>query len=229
MSAITAALLLFLSSLTFTADEEPALKTSSEKLSYALGLEIGANLKGLPTAIDLPIFLRGLEDSFTGNKPLLTAEQAAEAREELSGKIREERIRQMQELAEKNRKVGAAFLAENGKKEGVRTTGSGLQYTVLREGDGQTPEASDQVRVHYRGTLIDGTEFDSSHKRGEPATFSVGGVIAGWTEGLQLMTVGSRYRLFIPSELAYGERGSRGKIGPNETLIFEVELLAIEE
>lgn len=198
------------------------LKTSSGRLSYALGLEIGASLKRLQTEIDLAVFARGVEDSLKGRETFLTPQEAA--------KVREEFMKKMQnEFAGKSQKGGKAFLAENKKKEGVVTTASGLQYMVLSEGNGPKPKATDRVSVHYRGTLVNGTEFDSSYKRGQPATFAVNGVIPGWTEALQIMKVGSKYRLFIPSNLAYGERGTGQQIGPNATLIFEVELLAIEK
>ena len=203
------------------------LKTEGEKLSYAIGLEIGTSLNKLPTEIDLPILVRAVEDGLKGKEPLLTQQQALEIKKEFGKKMQEERAQQRKELAEKNRKEGESFLAENKKKEGVITTESGLQYMVLHEGDGPKPKATDRVKVHYRGTLIDGTEFDSSQKRGKPATFSVKGVVAGWTEALQLMKVGSKYRLFIPSDLAYGKRGRGPKIGPNAALVFELELLEI--
>ncbi len=205
------------------------LKTPDEKLSYAIGLEIGTSLKNLPTEIDFAVLIRAVEDGLKGKEPLLTQQEALEIKQEFGKKVHEERTRKRMELAEKNRKDGEAFLAENKKKEGVVTTESGLQYAVLHQGEGPTPKATDRVKVHYRGTLIDGTEFDSSYKRGKPATFSLKGVVAGWTEALQLMKVGSKYRLFIPSELAYGQRGRGPTIGPNAVLIFELELLEIEE
>jgi FKBP-type peptidyl-prolyl cis-trans isomerase len=211
---------------------EPAqvdLNDPAAKFSYALGLEIGASLKQLGAEIDMDVFARGVEDNLKGNEPLLTPQQAAEIKQEFFKKLQAERAERNKDLAEKNRKEGEKFLAENKKKDGVTTTASGLQYEVLTEGDGPTPKATDQVTVHYRGTLIDGTEFDSSYNRGEPVTFPVQGVIAGWTEALQLMKVGSKYRLFIPSNLAYGERGAGQVIGPNATLIFEVELLEIKK
>ena len=231
--ALTVVSVLFLSSLTFTADKEKApikeLKTDAEKFGYTLGLDIGSNLKELPTEIDMAALFRGLEDALKDRKRLLTPQQYAEIKQELSMKIKESRGRKTAALTDKNRTEGEAFLAENQEKEGVITTESGLQYIVLREGDGPKPKETDRVAVHYRGTLIDGTEFDSSYKRGEPITFEVMGVIAGWTEALQLMNVGSKYRLFIHSELGYGERGAGADIGPNATLIFEVELLSIEQ
>jgi len=211
-----------LSSFAAEAKAKTELKTPSEKASYALGLDIGASLKRFRSGIEFNALFRGIEDSLKGNKPLLTPQEAAAIKREFFKKIQEE-------LAEKNLKEGEAFLAENKKKKGVITTASGLQYMVLREGNGPKPKATDRVRVHYRGTLLDGTEFDSSYQGGEPATFQVQGVIAGWTEALQIMKVGSKYRLFIPSNLAYRERGAGQKIGPNATLIFEVELLAIDK
>lgn len=205
------------------------LKTPDEKLSYAIGLEIGTSLKDLPTEIDFAVFVQAVQDGLKGEKPLLTQQQAIEIKKEFGKKVREERARERTELGEKNQKEGEAFLAENKNKKGVVTTESGLQYVVLHEGDGPKPKATDRVKVHYRGTLIDGTEFDSSYKRGTPATFSLKGVVAGWTEALQLMKVGSKYRVFIPSKLAYGKRSRSQKIGPNSVLIFELELLDIEK
>jgi FKBP-type peptidyl-prolyl cis-trans isomerase len=205
------------------------LNTSDEKLSYAIGLEIGTSLKKLPAEIDLAIFIRAVEDGLKGKEPLLTQQQAIEIKKEFGEKVQEDRARKRKELAEKNLKEGEAFLAENKKKKGVITTVSGLQYMVLQEGDGPKPKATDRVKVHYSGKLIDGTEFDSSYERGKPTTLSLKSVVPGWTEALQLMKVGSKYRVFIPSKLAYGNRGRRQKIGPNSVLIFELELLDIEK
>lgn len=205
------------------------LETFVEKSSYVLGMKTGTSLKQIPTKIDLPAFFRGVEDIFKGNELVLTPEQAEEIKKEFAQKIKDEQIREQNELVEKNKKEGEMFLEENKKKEGVITTDSGLQYKVLTEGSGPKPKATDTVSVHYRGTLIDGTEFDSSYKRGKPASFPVNRVIAGWTEALQLMSMGSKYRLFIPSNLAYGERGTGKLIGPNATLIFDVELLEIKK
>lgn len=202
------------------ADKE--LETDEQKLSYALGLEIGTFLKGLGTEIDLELFQRAIEDQLKGRKPLISPEEAAQ--------IKSASMRRMQTAKSKsNEAEGEAYLQKNAKKKGVVTTASGLQYEVLKEGNGPKPKATDRVKVHYRGTLVDGTEFDSSYKRGSPATFAANRVIAGWTEALQLMNVGSKYRLVIPPKLAYGERGAGGRIGPNATLIFEVELLGIEK
>ncbi len=224
-------MVLGLSSVTLATVEHEAkgeLKTSCEELSYAFGTDIGMSLKHLETEIDLPAFFRGVEDSFNDRDLLLTQEKIAKLKEEFFKKQREEQTRKMKELGEKNRKEGEAFLAKNKKKKGVITTESGLQYMVLEKGDGPKPKATDTVSVNYRGTLIDGTEFDSSYKRGKPVTFPVKGVIAGWTEALLLMNVGSKYKLFIPPNLGYGERGPSRLIGPQATLIFEVELLGIE-
>lgn len=221
---LTSAAIVLLLSVTAVATEEAEkveMNSLSEKASYAVGLDIGESLGRYGTAIDLPLLIRGIEDNLKGKKPLLLPEEATTIKREFFQKLQ-------QEIAVKNQAAEEAFLAENGKKEGVKTTASGLQYMVLEAGSGPTPKPTDRVRVHYRGTLLDGTEFDSSFSRGEPATFEVGRVIAGWTEGLQLMKVGSKYRLFIPSRLAYREQGAGPRIGPNSMLLFDVELLGIE-
>jgi len=203
------------------------LKTPAATLSYAFGLEIGRSLQRMETQVDIEALLLGIKTSLQNQTPLLTAEQLRAIKKEFFAKKNEELARRRKESAEMNIKQGQDFLAANKKKEGVVTTDSGLQYVVLTEGDGEKPKATDRVTVQYRGTLLDGTEFDSSYKRGQPATFAVKGVIPGWTEALQLMKVGSKYKLFIPADLAYGPRGSGRLIGPNATLIFEVELLEI--
>lgn len=230
---VISAMVLCLMYLTSPAEESKApldpLETSKERLSYALGMDIASFLKTLGTEIDVAVFVQGLQDSFEGKETLLTGEEAAEIKNDFVRRRQEGRAEEMKKLAEENRKEGEAFLAKNKKQKGVMTTASGLQYTVLEEGKGPKPKKSDRVRVHYRGMLLDGTEFDSSYKRGQPATFPLTGVIPGWTEGLQLMKVGSKYKLFVPSNIAYGERGRPPRIGPNATLIFEVELLGIEE
>jgi FKBP-type peptidyl-prolyl cis-trans isomerase len=205
------------------------LKSFEEKISYVLGQEIGNSFKESPVEIDLDIFIQGMNDSLKDRKSLLDADETNQIKQEFSRQVQQSRQTQMSALSEKNRAEGETFLAANKNKEGVVTTASGLQYKVLKRGDGPKPQKNDRVSVHYRGKLLDGTEFDSSHKRGKPATFQVSGVIRGWTEALQLMNVGSEYRLYIPSDLAYGQRGAGRKIGPNSTLIFDVELLGIEE
>jgi FKBP-type peptidyl-prolyl cis-trans isomerase FklB len=220
--------------------KKTGLKTAKDKLSYAIGLNAGMNMKrSLETQsidVDPKIVAKGISDAFLGAKPLLAEQEMKEIltafQKDLEAKRQEMMAKQqekMKELGEKNKKEGEAFLAENKKKEGVKTTASGLQYKVITEGTGKAPAATDTVTVNYKGTLIDGTEFDSSYKRGQPATFPVSGVIKGWTEALQLMKEGSKWQLFIPAELAYGERGAGAQIGPNAVLIFEVELLSIKE
>jgi FKBP-type peptidyl-prolyl cis-trans isomerase len=211
------------------AAEEQKLKTPTDELSYVLGMDVGNNLKRFGTEIDLDILLDGVKATLHGGKTLVTPERATEIKKDFLLKRREQMAAERKAAGEKNLVDGKAFLAENKTKEGVITTESGLQYQVIKEGDGPKPKDTDRVTVHYRGTLLDGTEFDSSHKRGKPVTFLVKGVIRGWTEALQLMPVGSTYKLFIPSDLAYGARGMGQKIAPNSTLIFEVELLEIAE
>jgi FKBP-type peptidyl-prolyl cis-trans isomerase FklB len=206
----------------------PALTTDKEKDSYALGLNIGRGLSKQPVDLDAAAVARGLKDALSGGKTLLTDEEAAADLEKLKDQVQKATEAKMQELGAENRKAGAAFLAENKTKEGVVTLPSGLQYKILTPGTGPKPTADDTVVCQYKGTLLDGTEFDSSYKRGQPATFAVGKVIKGWTEALQLMPVGSKWQLFIPADLAYGERGAGNVIPPNATLVFEVELVSIQ-
>ena len=210
------------------AGESDVLKTEQDKVSYSLGMDIGNNLKRQSIEIDPEILARGLKDAFSGGKLLMSEEEYRNTMANFRKEMMAKQQAQMKTKGEKNMKEGDAFLAENKDKKGVVSLPSGLQYKVIKEGEGDTPKATDKVTVHYRGTLIDGTEFDSSYGRGEPATFPVNGVIPGWTEALQLMNAGSKWQLFIPSNLAYGERGAGGKIGPNSTLIFDVELLSIQ-
>jgi FKBP-type peptidyl-prolyl cis-trans isomerase FklB len=205
-----------------------ALKTSKDKFSYALGMKMGANLHKQSVPVDPNIMARGLKDGLTGGKTLLTEEQAQAAIVEVQNDMRKKQQEKMQAEGAGNKKEGDAFLAANKVKEGVVALPSGLQYKILKAGTGPKPTAADSVVCNYRGTLINGTEFDSSYKRGQPATFPVTGVIKGWTEALQLMPVGSKWQLFIPPDLAYGERGPAPEIGSNSTLVFEVELLSIE-
>lgn len=203
------------------------LETQEQKLGYIIGMDIGNSLKQQDAEIDLEALFEAIETIYTGGEPAMSAEQAASIREAYIAERRAAVEAERQELAVKNAAEGEAFLRENRDKEGVKVTESGLQYQVLVEGDGPRPAATDRVRVHYRGTLLNGEEFDSSYARGEPATFVLNEVIPGWTEGLQLMPVGSKYKFFIPADLAYGPNGGRS-IEPNATLIFEVELLGIE-
>jgi len=206
-----------------------ALTTPKDKFSYALGMNLGTSLHRQSVPVDPNILLRGLKDSLAGGKTLLTEDQAKAALTEVQNEMRKKQQEQMQAAGEANKKEGDAFLAANKGKDGVVTLPSGLQYKVLTQGTGPKPAADDTVVCNYRGTLINGTEFDSSYKRGQPATFPVSGVIKGWTEALPLMPVGSKWQLFIPAELAYGERAPGPEIGPDATLIFEVELLSIQD
>ncbi len=217
---------------TKSAAAAPALTTRKDKFSYALGMNIGNGYKqGLEkqsVEFDANLIAQGVKDALSGAKTRLTDDEAKAVLTEVQTEVNKERQEKMKEASDKNKAEGEAFLAANKSKEGVVTLPSGLQYKILTAGIGPKPTASDQVNCNYRGTLIDGTEFDSSYKRGKPATFGVGQVIKGWTDALQLMPIGSKWQLFIPSSLAYGERGGPGgAIGPNEALIFEVELLSI--
>ena len=205
------------------------LNTQKEKVSYAIGMQIGKNLTREGVDIDTAVFLRGLVDVVTGSKPLLTDDEARAVITKLQQETMAKRDAEMKVAGEANKKEGETFLAENKKKEGVVTLPSGLQYKIIKQGTGPKPVATDNVVCNYRGTLINGKEFDSSYKRGQPATFPVGGVIKGWTEVLQLMPVGSTYQVWVPSDLAYGSRGPSPEIGPNALLIFEIELLEIKK
>lgn len=205
------------------------LKTQKDKFSYALGMNLGTNLHKQSVPVDPAIVGRGLRDALAGGKMLLTEDEARAVMMEVQADIRKKQQEQMQQAGQANQKEGEAFLAANKSKEGVVALPSGLQYKILKQGTGPMPTLNDSVVCNYRGTLINRTEFDSSYKRGEPATFPVNGVIKGWTEALQLMPVGSKWQLFVPSALAYGDRGAGADIGPGATLIFEVELLSIQE
>ncbi len=207
----------------------PALKTQQDKFSYSLGMNLGATLHKQGVAVDPALLARGLRDSLAGGKTLLTEDEARATLTEAQNDLRQKAQEKMRAAGEANRQEGTAFLAANKSKEGVVTLPDGLQYKILTPGTGPKPTASDSVVCNYRGTLINGTEFDSSYKRGQPATFTVSGVIKGWSEALPLMPVGSKWQLFIPSELAYAEHGAGPDIGPNATLIFEIELLSIQE
>jgi len=217
------------------AQESAPLKDKKDKISYSIGVDIGTTMKRQPFEIDTDLLARGIKDAAAGGKMLMTDNEVRttlmDLQKELQAKQQEQMKAQQEEMkkaGEKNKKEGEAFLASNAKKDGVKTLPSGLQYKVIAAGKGGTPKATDTVEVNYRGTLIDGTEFDSSYKRGQTATFPVNGVIPGWTEALQLMKVGDKWQLFLPPGLAYGERGAGRDIAPNATLIFEVELLAIK-
>ncbi|MCM2356765.1 MAG: FKBP-type peptidyl-prolyl cis-trans isomerase [Geobacteraceae bacterium] len=210
------------------AEEPSALKTERDKVNYAIGVNIVGNIRQQGVAIDLDLVMQGMKDAYSGGKLLLPDEEVRKGIDQYQTAVRQKRSQLMTKAAADSRKEGEAFLAANGKKEGVVTLPSGLQYKIIKTGDGKKPTDDDTVACHYRGSFINGKEFDSSYRTGKPAAFKVSGVIPGWREALKLMPVGSTWRLFVPSGLAYGERGKSGSIGPNVTLVFEVELLAIK-
>ena len=226
---LTLMLLVGLGVMLANADQEPVeknpviealeLATLDQRLSYTLGLNFGQSIKTLPAQFDVKLLERGIRDAMENSEPLLSPQQLQKTMQEF----------QMQMTAhyKQREEIGETFRKDNGGREEVTVTATGLQYEVLKAGDGPSPKATDRVMVHYRGTLIDGTEFDSSFKRGAPVTFALNQVISGWTEGVQLMKVGAKYKFVVPSKLAYGQRGSPPKIGPNETLIFDIELIKI--
>ncbi|GMR14316.1 MAG: FKBP-type peptidyl-prolyl cis-trans isomerase [Gemmatimonadota bacterium] len=203
-----------------------SLESDDEIISYAFGHQIALQLSAWKSHLEMSALLAGMEDGLAKLDSRLDDSVLQEARARVGALVQAEQARLTAETAAKNLEEGTAFLVENAQREGVVTLDSGLQYEIITEGEGARPTVEDQVSVHYKGTLIDGTEFDSSYQRGQPATFAVTGVIAGFTEALMLMNVGSNYRFFIPSALAYGETGG-GPIGPNTVLIFEMELLEI--
>jgi FKBP-type peptidyl-prolyl cis-trans isomerase FklB len=212
---------------TTAAVQAQPLETEQQKLSYSLGLILGERIQADVETLDVEAFSQGVEAVFSGQEPALDQQQVAEVMQAFQQRKMEEQRQAMAKLAEENGAKGAAYMAKNGAREGVVTTDSGLQYEVLTAGQGKSPKATDTVKVHYRGQLIDGTEFDSSYARNEPVSFPLDGVIPGWTEGLQLMQEGGKSRLVIPADLAYGPGGMGNAIGPNETLVFEVELLEV--
>ena len=218
---------LMLVSTPVSADQATELTTETQKLSYALGLDLGNYFKTLGEDFDLAIVSKGIDDSYNGKKALMTAEEAQKVQQQFATRQQEKQLQKVTAMTEANKAAAKKFLDENKGKDGVKTTASGLQYKVVKEGKGEKPKATDTVKVHYRGKLLDGTEFDSSYKRNQPAEFGIDQVIPGWTEALQLMEVGSTYELYIPPELAYGDRGAPPVIEPGSMLIFEVELLGI--
>jgi len=202
-------------------------ENEKDRVSYSVGYQVGGDFKRQGMEINPEAMVRGVEDALKGAEPAISEEEMHKTLVEVKKKIMEAQQAKRQEEAKKTLTEGQAFLAKNAKRKGVTKLPSGLQYEVLKKGEGAKPQAGDTVTVNYRGTLIDGTEFDSSYKRDKPLTFNLDRVIKGWTEGLQLMSPGAKYKLYIPAELAYGERGAGEKVPPNSTLIFEVELLSI--
>ena len=203
-------------------------KNDTEKFSYALAMNMSAHLLKMPIELDREIIIEAVTALLRGNQPDMSQEEYQQTMQKFQATMEEKANAEAQKAASENSEKGKAYLAENAKKEGVKVTASGLQYEVIKEGSGKKPAATDTVSVHYEGTLINGQVFDSSIRRGQPVEFPLNRVIPGWTEGVQLMSVGSKYRFVIPSNLAYGEHGAGGAIGPNETLIFEVELRDIK-
>lgn len=227
---VTLAMLAVLVALSFSsiAQKKAELKTQKQKASYGIGIDIGKNFKEQFPDVDVDAMVRGFRDALAGTKPAIDSAELVNVMRTFQEEMMKKRSEQMAAQGDKNKKDGDTFLAANAKKEGVVTLPSGLQYKVIKKGTGPTPTPKDTVECNYRGTLIDGKEFDSSYKRGQPASFVLGQVIPGWIQGLQLMSVGSKYEFYIPGNLAYGERGAGADIGPNATLIFEVELLGIK-
>lgn len=209
--------------------EQRELKDRKEKLSYVIGVDIGKALQKQGVAVDSDLVAKGIKDGASGGKLLLTDQEIQETMMAFQKEMLAKQEEANKQAGEKNKKEGQTFLEANKTKEGVTTLPSGLQYKVVKAGTGKKPKATDTVVTHYKGTLLDGTEFDSSYKRNQPATFKVNGVIRGWTEALQLMEEGAKWILYVPAALAYGDRGTGQKIGPHATLIFEVELISIQE
>ncbi len=208
--------------------KQNALITEKDKISYSIGLSMGKNFKKQGLDIDLTAIMQGIEDGLLENKPMMTEQEVQAAMNNLREQMMKKREGEQKQAATDNLKEGKDFLAKNSKRKNVVTLPSGLQYEVIKQGKGKKPGLNDVVVTNYRGELIDGTEFDSSYKRGKPATFPVKGVIPGWTEALQLMQTGAKWKLYIPANLAYGERGAGARIGPNSTLVFDIELLEIK-
>lgn len=206
-----------------------SLDSDEQKFGYSIGVDLGRSLKTVKNDVDIDALKRGLDDMLNDKELLLDDKQREEIKTSIAKKIQQKQQDERLAKGKSAQEAGEKFLADNGKRDGVKTTASGLQYEVESEGKGENPKASDKVTVHYTGTLIDGTKFDSSRDRGQPVSFPLGNVIPGWTEGLQLMKPGAKYKLYIPAALGYGERGAGAKIGPNETLIFEVELISVEK
>jgi len=226
LAAILSLVFLLTGAFCFAA-EKPELKDQKDKESYSLGYQFGQTMKYQGLDIDMDIYTSGIRDALGGSKPQLSQEEMRQTVSELQKRIAAAREKGLKEISAKNLAEGKAFLEENKKKEGVKVLPSGLQYKVLSEGSGKSPRATDQVTVNYKGTLINGVEFDNSYKRGKPTTFQIDKVVKGWTEALPLMKEGAKWQLFIPPELGYGSRGA-GPVPPNSTLIFEVELISVQ-
>jgi FKBP-type peptidyl-prolyl cis-trans isomerase FklB len=245
LSALFVTVLLAVSGAVFAQDKPPATTqaqpstqpqaqgnkpaTLQDRASYVIGLNLGQSLKAQEITVTQDLVIQGLRDGLAGSDPLLTQEEIQAAMQEFQQQIMAQQQEKRKAAGDKNLQESQVFLEQNKAKPGIKTTASGLQYEVVKEGSGESPKPTDRVTVHYRGTLIDGTEFDSSYQRNQPATFPVNGVIPGWVEALQLMKPGAKYKLYIPPALAYGERGAGGQIGPNQALIFEVELISIDK
>jgi len=216
-----------LAAVNLQAQNQVTLKDQKDKVSYSIGVNVGTSFKQQGIEVNPEIFLAGFKDALSGGKTVLSDQEIKQTLMAFQKDLVTKQAQQTKELAEKNKKDGESFLAANKQKQGIKTTASGLQYKVVTEGKGKKPAANDKVRVHYKGTLLDGTEFDSSYLTGQPVEFQLSEVIAGWIEAVQMMPVGSKWQLFIPSGLAYGGEGHGPAIGPNATLLFEIELLAI--
>ncbi|MGD0886642.1 MAG: FKBP-type peptidyl-prolyl cis-trans isomerase [Thermodesulfovibrionales bacterium] len=210
------------------AEDQASLKDPKDRLSYSIGVDIGQRLKSQSIEVDPEMLSKGIKDIYTGGKPLMTEQEVRDTLAAFQKDMIAKQKERAKVIGEKNKKEGEAYLEANKKKEGVKVLPSGLQYKVITEGKGKTPKLTDTVTVNYKGTLIDGTEFDSSYKRGQPATFAVDKVIPGWTEALQLMKEGAKWQIVVPSALAYKEMGAGNLIGPNATLIFEIELISFK-
>tara|TARA_R110001592_G_scaffold177076_2_gene417343 strand:- start:157214 stop:157903 length:690 start_codon:yes stop_codon:yes gene_type:complete len=215
-------------SLNAAAETIKVLENEEQKVSYSFGLVLGKRMQNDLPDLNVDVFMQGVKDAIGNQAPLLTDDQVGDVLAKFQRDMQQKQMEEVQQIAEENQKIGSEFLANNKNKEGVVTLESGLQYKVLTEGKGPQPSGSDIVKVHYTGSLINGEVFDSSIERGQPVTFPLNGVIAGWTEALQLMPTGSKWQLYIPADLAYGANGNRS-IGPNETLLFDVELIGIEK
>jgi FKBP-type peptidyl-prolyl cis-trans isomerase FklB len=209
------------------AGEQPEINGEKGKINYSIGYQIGADFKRQEVELDPDLLVKGIQDAVGGAEPRIPPQEMRKTLMDLKKKVEADERKRRREIAEKSRAEGEAFLAANGKKDGVVTLPSGLQYKVLAAGKGTSPNPTDNVTVHYRGTLVDGTEFDSSYKRNKPATFGVDRVIPGWKEALPMMKEGAKWQLFVPSKLGYGEQGSGSKIPPGSTLLFEVELISV--